>query len=177
MELTRRDAILALGGGGIAVGAKAVGEGVAGADASGGDGASLSGTELDTLVAAAEVLYPTRVDATPEFVETYAGRVFADRAPELGGTLRSLRGTARRETGGRFEALPVGRREAVLRATGADRAYPDPEGTTAQRVRYYVVNGLLYALYSTPKGAELVGSANPEGYPGGTEAYQRRPER
>jgi hypothetical protein len=177
MELTRRDAILALGGGGIAVGAKAVGEEVAGTDASEGNGVSLSGTELDTLVAAAEVLYPTRVDPTPEFVGTYAGRVFADRSSELGGALESVREAARRETGGRFEALPVGRREAVLRATGADRAYPDPDGTTAQRVRYYVVNGLLYALYSTPKGAGLVGSANPEGYPGGVEAYQRRPER
>ncbi|MEF8842795.1 MAG: gluconate 2-dehydrogenase subunit 3 family protein [Haloarculaceae archaeon] len=177
MELTRRDAMLALAGGGVAVGAKAVGEEVAGTDAPTGDGASLSGTELATLVAAAEMLYPSAVDPSREFVETYTTRRFTDRATELRTAIRSLREAARRETGGRFEALPVGRREAVLRATGADRAYPDPGGTTSQRLRYYVVNGLLYALYASPRGAELVGSANPEGYPGGQEAYQRRPER
>jgi len=176
MELTRRDAVLALAGGGVAVGAKAVAEGAAGDTAAGG-AASLSDTDLETLVAAAEVLYPTSVGASREFVEAYATRRFADRADELGTAIESLRETARRETGGRFEALPVDRRGAVLRATGADRAYPDPAGTAPQRIRYYVVNGLLYALYASPRGAELVGSTNPEGYPGGQEAYQRRPDR
>ena len=134
MELTRRDAVLALAGGGVAVGAKAVAEGAAGDTAAGG-AASLSDTDLETLVAAAEVLYPTSVGASREFVEAYATRRFADRA------------------------------------------YPDPAGTAPQRIRYYVLNGLLYALYASPRGAELVGSTNPEGYPGGQEAYQRRPDR
>jgi hypothetical protein len=80
MELTRRDAVLALAGGGVAVGAKAVAEGAAGDTAAGG-AASLSDTDLETLVAAAEVLYPTSVGASREFVEAYATRRFADRAP------------------------------------------------------------------------------------------------
>ena len=175
MQLTRRDAILALAGGGVAVGAKSIAEGAMGTSPGGTDD-SLSAMSLDTLLAAADVLYPDQVDPSREFVETYTTRRFSDQFTEMEAAIDSLRQTARRETGRRFETLPPARRDAVLRATGADRAYPDPGGTTPQRLRYFVVNGLLYALYSTPRGAELVGSANPEGYPGGQEAYQEEPE-
>jgi hypothetical protein len=62
---------------------------------------------------------------------------------------------------------------------GADTADPDPDpdGTDAGRVRYYVVNELLYALYASPTGGELVGIENPRGYPGGTASYRRGPDR
>lgn len=176
MELTRRDAILALAGGGVAVGAKSIVEGPTGGREAGADG-QLSAPTLDTLVATAEVLYPDQVDPSREFVEAYATRRFGDQLVDLEAAIDSLHDTARQETGRRFETLSPGKRGAVLRAVGADRAYPDPEGTTPQQLRYYLVNGLLFALYSTPKGAGLVGSANPEGYPGGQEEYQRRPER
>jgi hypothetical protein len=42
-------------------------------------------------------------------------------------------------------------------------------------VRYYVVNELLYALYTSPTGGELVGIENPQGHPGGHESYQHEP--
>lgn len=177
MELTRRDAMLALAGGGVALGAKSAAAGVGDGEAGDGDDGHLSGRTLDTLVATAEVLYPTAVEPSREFVETYATRGFPDRHSALETTTQSLRDTARRETGRRFATLSRDRRDAVLRATGADRAYPEPDGSPAQRLRYYLVNGLLYALYATPRGASLVGNENPDGYPGGIEAYQRRPER
>ncbi|MEA5408870.1 hypothetical protein VB773_15715 [Haloarculaceae archaeon H-GB2-1] len=55
-------------------------------------------------------------------------------------------------------------------------AEPNPDGTTAERVRYYLVNEPLYALYASPTGGTLVGIENPQGHPGGTESYQRGPQ-
>ena len=145
MELTRRDALLALAGGGLIASGAAV-DGTAGR----GD-ATVSDADRETLVAAAEVLYPSSVTVTDEFVRTYVlGRQTVDE------TYLTAIGDALDE---------------VLRATGADRAYADPEGTVAQRIRYYVVDELLYAFYATPKGAGLMGSENPDGYPGGTARH------
>lgn len=172
MELTRRDAVLALVGGGMVASTRFVEEAASETDA------TVEGRDLDTLKALAETLYPSSVEVTNEFLEAYVlGRRAVDE-DYLRGTNRALdavRTTSRQETGLAYTSLDPGSRDAVLRATGADRAYPDPDGTVAQRVRYYVVDGLLYPLYTTPKGASLVGNGNPEGYPGGTEAYQRPP--
>jgi len=51
----------------------------------------------------------------------------------------------------------------------------NPDGTAAERVRFFVVNELLLALYASPTGGELVGIENPQGYAGGAESYQRGP--
>jgi hypothetical protein len=172
MQLTRRDAVLALVSGGLLAGTQV---------------SALTGSEpeqrpprenVETLFAVSEVLYPTAVDPSREFVETYVvGRRKSASAYSRGLAvcLDALRQTSRRRTGKRFDELPRARREDVIRATGADVAFPDPDGDTAQQIRYYVINDLLYALYSTPKGGELVGNPNPMGHPGGTEAYQRGP--
>jgi hypothetical protein len=67
--------------------------------------------------------------------------------------------------------------DEALREMGVHTAEPDPAGTTAERVRYYLVNEVLYALYASPKGGELVGIENPQGYPGGANSYQQGPGR
>lgn len=170
MQLTRRDALIALAAGGITVSAALETDAVEG---------ELTDSDVETLVHLAEVLYPSAVEPTTEFVETYVvGRYRSDaeRVAGLKTALQAVRRTSRTETGRSLGALDVDTRDGVLRATGGDRAYPDPEGTTAQRIRYYVINDLLYALYTTPKGGELVGNPNPTGYPGGTEAYQHGPD-
>ena len=126
MELTRRDAILALAGGGL-VGSAAVAEEVTGS----GRG-SLSGSDREALRSTAEILYPTSVTITDDFVETYVlGRQAVDEEYLAGMTeaLETVRSTSRSETGRSYPSLDGGRRDAVLRATGADRAYPDPDGT------------------------------------------------
>lgn len=172
MELTRRDALLALAGGGL-VASAAVDRG-----RTAGTNGGVSGADLETLVAVAEVLYPSSVAVTGEFVETYSlGRQSVDEEylARMSEALEEVRTTSRLETGRAYASLDPDLRDEVLRATGADRAYADPEGTVAQRIRYYVIDELLYAFYATPKGAEFVGSQNPVGYPGGTEAYQQRP--
>jgi len=171
MELTRRDALLALTGGGLYASAKLAEE------ATSGD-ATVDGVDLDTLEAVAEVVYPSSVEGSREFIETYVlGRQSVDEGYRSGlrAALAAIRRTSRRETGRGYASLDEGPRDEVLRATGSARAHPDPEGTEAQRVRYYVVDGLLYGFYATPRGAGLVGNENPTGYPGGIDVYQQPP--
>ncbi len=74
-----------------------------------------------------------------------------------------------------FTALDTETQEETLRGMGVNASDPDPHGDPRHRVRYYLVNDLLFALYSSPTGGELVGIENPQGYPGGTSSYQQPP--
>ncbi|MEA1930959.1 MAG: gluconate 2-dehydrogenase subunit 3 family protein [Euryarchaeota archaeon] len=167
MELTRRDAVAALG---------ALGAGTAGAGCLQEDASDESVQEA--LVATAEVLYPSAVEGIDEFVETFlAGRL--DEGPHAEGVRAAVDALERRAEswyGDRFAGLAVDDRDSVLQEAGVAAAEEDPDGTPAERIRYYVVNELLLALYSSPTGGELVGIENPQGHAGGLDSYQRGPE-
>ncbi|PSQ56316.1 hypothetical protein BRD18_08920 [Halobacteriales archaeon SW_7_71_33] len=173
MRLTRRDALAALAGVGAAS--------AAGCSTPEADGdTALDETVTATLVAAADVLYPAAVEGTEEFVRTYARRRTRDdrrRREGVETAIADLDGAARAWYGDAFRALSAERRDAVLREVSADTADPDPslDGAPAGRVRYYVVNELLYALYTSPAGGRLVGVENPVGHPGGTTSYRQGP--
>lgn len=179
MELTRRDALAALAGAGVVGGGGAA---VLARDPFGetetGDPPGATTAVLPTLIAAAEVVYPSDLGGIGEFVETYAlGRV-EDRPAYREGleeAVREVDAASRKWYGGAYADLERSTRDDVLRELGADSADPDPEGSRAERVRYFVVNELLYALYASPTGADLVGVGNVVGHAGGTEAYQREP--
>jgi hypothetical protein len=172
MELSRRDAIAALFGAG----------GVAGAAALAWDALDeeqgFAPKERDRLVALARVLFPGVVEGVPEFVETYAvGRV-RDRpayATGMQDALATLDEYAREWKGSPWLDLSPDGRDALLREMGVDEADPGPDGLAHERVRYYLVDELLYALYTSPTGGELVGVENPIGHPGGTASYRRPP--
>lgn len=185
MELTRRDAVAALAavGGGAAIGlsgfvdppSASTGDGSSGEDGSNAP----TGAEIEeTIVAAAEVVYPSEVSGVEEFVGTFlSGRL--DREDHGAGMARAvadLDELANDWYDDRFAGLDPAERDEFLRELGADSAEEDPEGTTAERVRYYVVNEVLLALYASPTGGELVGIENPQGHPGGQKSYQRGPQ-
>lgn len=180
MQLTRRDALAAL----TSVGVGSVAGCAALPDLEEGE-PSRDETELDdetlaVLVAAATVLYPSEVEGVGEFVRTYAvNRVAgdADHRAGLAAAAADLDDVARDWEGSGFATLDRETRDEVLRSVGAAVAAPDPDGTLSSRLRYYVVNDLLYAFYASPTGGRLVGIENPVGYPGGTESYQRPPPR
>ncbi|AWB26481.1 gluconate 2-dehydrogenase subunit 3 family protein [Halococcoides cellulosivorans] len=167
MQLTRRDAVAALAAIGAAGG---VGAGVARWQ-SGERGVDIR----ETMVAVAEVVYPTEVSGIEAFVSGYLeGRLDdSDRAEELRETVATLDERARSWYDAPVPELEPGDRDELLRGVGADTADSDPQGTTAERVRYYVVNELLLALYASPTGGELVGIENPPGHPGGITSYAR----
>ena len=176
MELTRRDALAALSGAGITLGGGVAALSRESVDASEA-GPSLDDT-LATLTAAAEVVYPSDVEGIEAFVEAYSLGRIEGRDEYLAGlrdAVADLDETALSWEDARFAALAADRRDTVLRQLGVPTADEDPDGTRAERVRYYVVNELLYALYASPTGGELVGIENPQGHPGGVASYQRGP--
>ncbi len=188
MELTRRDAVAALAavgatvGGGVLAGRFEPPRADDGAEHDSGDSTdsdgdvSLSTDLLDLLDAVAEVVYPDGVDNRRAFVDSYVvGRV-AERPAYREGLREAaaqLDAVARDWHDAPYADLDADTRDRLLRDLGVETADPDPEGPITDRIRFYVVNDLLFAFYSSPTGGRLVGIENPIGHPGGTESYQR----
>ncbi|WP_336037541.1 twin-arginine translocation signal domain-containing protein [Halobacterium yunchengense] len=174
MELTRRDVLAALAATGAAAGGGAVLLSEPGGDDPLGD------HEVETLLAVAGVVYPSDVSGVESFVREYSlGRVrdrpeyadgVADAVAALDGHVDEWYDAEA------FVGLDETARERALSGMSVDTADPDPDGEPRERVRYYLVNELLYALFTTPTGGELAGIENPQGHPGGSTSYQRGPQ-
>ncbi|MDS0276637.1 gluconate 2-dehydrogenase subunit 3 family protein [Halomicroarcula sp. S1AR25-4] len=176
-ELTRRDALKALGAAGITVagGVTALSWSDRGTDAE----SEFGDHERRTVYAVAATVYPSELAGIEDFVDAYvAGRLNADstRAAAMADAVAALDEYASEWEGDEFVALDPATQDETLGAMGVRIATPDPDGDPRQRVRYYLVNDLLFALYSSPTGGRLVGIENPQGHPGGTRSYRRPPE-
>lgn len=181
MQLTRRDALAAL----TAIGVGGIGFGVGGdlslrvgEESDGVTQYSLSSDHLDTIVAVAEVVYPSEISIQQEFIETYVDGRTKGRQQYREGMQRAIRELNRLSAdayGLQFRQLSPDRRDQLLRSAGVDRVTPARDGTLREQIRYYLVNDLLYALYTTPTGGSLIGNTNPPGHPGGIETYQTDP--
>ena len=193
MELSRRDAVAALAAIGIGIGGGAVahtqlggsderGPGDKGAPTDTSDGAGDaggSGPLVDTAAALGDVLYPPEVDGVGEFTRTYVrGRIAddEDRRAAMADAVATLDARADEEYGAAFRDLDPAEGNSLLSGMGMENVAPDPGGSDRERVRYYLVNELLYALMTSPKGGALVGIENPPGHPGGLDAYQQGPQ-
>jgi hypothetical protein len=184
MKLTRRDAAAALAAigatGGVALGVRratdagAVGEADTELD---GEGLPDDETVQTAMTAVAEAVYPEAVSGIDAFVDGFlAGRLDgSSHDAGIRAAVADVESAARSWYGAPVADLPPNERGDVLRELGADTAEENPQGTTAERVRYYVVNELLLALYASPTGGELVGIENPQGYAGGAESYRQGP--
>lgn len=190
MQLTRRDATAALAAlgatGGIAYGARHFAsddetdadDTDANTDASDDTQSSEGDDHLrSTLVAVAGVLYPNEVEGIEGFVNTFLdGRL--DDSPHAEG-VRSAIQTLDEHAEAWYNVKIVDMEsetiDGLLREIGADTADEDPNGPTAERIRYYVVNELLLALFTSPTGGELVGIENPIGHAGGLGSYTQGP--
>ena len=189
MELTRRDAAAALAAigatGGVALGVRRTTEDGGPGDGAEGDGADppSSGEALsdqavrEAMTGVARTLYPDAVSGVDAFVDGLLdGRLDGSAHAEgIRAAVAEVESAARSWYDAPVADLSPAERDDLLRELGADVAEERPDGTTAERVRYYVVNELLLALYSSPTGGELVGIENPQGYAGGAESYRRGP--
>jgi hypothetical protein len=187
VKLTRRDAVAAIAAvGAVGVGSVAAGYDPPRADDGGGSGEKVDGNGdgeppvsadlLDVMDAAAAVVYPSDVTGRRAFVERYVVGRTENRAAYrrgLAATAAELDAIARDWRDAGFADLSPDARDGVLRGLGVTTAEPEPDGTVSERVRFYVVNDLLFAFYSSPTGGRLVGVENPVGHPGGTESYRR----
>lgn len=140
------------------------------------DTSDVSNEELRTLSSLATVVYPSTVTETEGLVENYLGYQPPERLHEIRDAIAALDRHAQRRYGAEFAALGPAERERLVRELGVDRAVPDGDGTTSERIRHYLVNGLLFALFTDPAGSRLVGIDNPLGHPGGYESYAMEPD-
>lgn len=174
MELTRRDATVALAA--IGISSLAIGTHQFRGDKA--PESSITEAEKETihttLIAIADVVYPTKVTGIPTFVASYLeGRLsHVEHPQEMVATVNELNSLATTWHDNTVPELSRETREQLLQETGAATADENPRGTTAERIRYFVVNELLFALYASPTGGELVGIENPIGHPGGVQSYQ-----
>lgn len=166
MELTRRDALAALAFAGVTTGCL--------------EPEDAPRDVVDGLSQVAEAIYPSEVEATGEFVETYVVGRLEGREGYLDGvrtTLSDLDDASHELEDAELSDLSPDEISGLLRRLGADEADPVPDGTLAERLRFHVVNELQYALYTTPVGGRLVGIENPVGHPGGLSSYRREDTR
>ncbi|WP_254538080.1 gluconate 2-dehydrogenase subunit 3 family protein [Halomarina litorea] len=177
MTLSRRDALAALAG--TTLGATALGYGPGALAADGADEPATD-ARVAAATAVAAVVYPSAVTVDASFVRR---RVFGRPEPLPGhfdGLARAI-DTVDEFCVARFDrpvaALDPADRHRALAQLGVYAVHANPEGSVAERVRYYLVNDLLYALFTHPTGGELLGNPNPPGWPGGTDVYQRGPGR
>ena len=189
MELTRRDAAAALAAigatGGVALGVRRTtgDEGVGGGSGSGAANSPSSGEALgdeavrEAMTGVARVVYPDAVSGVDAFVDGLLdGRLDGSAHAEgIRTAVAEVESAARSWYDAPVADLSPAERDELLRELGADVAEEHPDGTTAERVRFYVVNELLLALYASPTGGELVGIENPQGYAGGAASYRRGP--
>ncbi|MFC7165950.1 gluconate 2-dehydrogenase subunit 3 family protein [Halospeciosus flavus] len=173
MELSRRDVLAALSAAGVgaAAGCSVLPR---------RDSRPVGEHEVATLVAVAEVVYPSDVETVEGFVRDYSVervRGDDDYAEGVSVAVADLDDYATDWYDGEYVDLTRTQREDLLDVMGVDTADPDPNGLAMERVRYYLVNELLFAFYTTPTGAGLAGLENPPGHPGGTQSYQRGPRR
>lgn len=176
MELTRRDALIALGSG-LSISAFIAGRKIK--EKNNIDIKKIDGfTEhkQETLIAIAKIVYPTSLSGINEFVKTYSIGKMSNRPEYRTSIINSINLIDRLSEewyDKKYINLDKKNQESVLREIGSDTAEPKKSGSPAERIRYYIINELLYALYTTPKGGRLVGIENPQGYPGGLETYQK----
>lgn len=189
MRLSRRDALVALAAAGVGslAGCSAPTAGddpVDGESTDVGEHESRDGAvgdhELTTLVAVARAVYPSPVDGVEEFVRTYVDRRVDSDGTYARGVAEAV-STLDDYTEGLYETryadLESAERAEALDVMSVDVVDPDPDGTDPQRIRHYLVNELLFALYASPTGASLAGLENPPGNPGGTQSYREGPAR
>lgn len=181
--LTRRQLFSALGG--TALAAAVYGYGIdsdrslSAASKTDSSAHPASQYHIEVLTALAESIYPTAVSVKHSFIES---RVFGRVEPEpdhfenLITSVEAVNKYARQRFGGEIPDISAGRRRTVLHSMGVTTVHPIADGTTAEQIRFYLVNDLLYALFTSPVGGELMGIDNPPGYPGGLEAYRRGPD-
>lgn len=176
-ELDRRDVLKALGAAGITVGTGAALLEWAD-DEEDSDAPVVTDHERRTLHAVARTVYPSELSGIPSFVDGYMSRRLGDdpdRVDAVLDALSALDSYAREWEDAKFRELEPAKQDETLRAMGVADADPVPDGDPRERVRYYLVNELIYGLYTSPTGGELVGIENPQGHPGGTDSYQRPP--
>jgi hypothetical protein len=174
MDLRRREIVAA---GAAAVGALPLFERDQPGSTDGSESDTVGEKEVATLLALAETVYPSSVEYDEEFLTSHVESRSAARQAGIRIAIDDLNRFARKWYGRSYPRLDSGARQSLLAQVGVGCVWPDPNGSASERIMYYLVNQLLYALYTDPRGSRLFGIDNPVGYPGGYQSYQEPPRR
>ena len=172
IKLTKRDALAALAGLGMAIGLVQHRTHVHSLEE------DIDQEDIQNLLAVCDVIFPRQVETTPEFVKTFViGRIKfrPNYQKNLRASVSRINQVSNQKYGKDFYSLLFKTREKIFREMALDQVSPDPDGPMPNKVRYYVINELLFALYTSPIGGQLLGNENPIGYAGGLDAYQQAP--
>lgn len=175
MKLTRRDALKALAGSGVASGSTLTVSEIVTRTESDQTSSLVTDEDFLTLEAVAETIYPSQIEVTSEYIETYINSFSDGRKESISQATIELNDLTRGQYGTVFYEMSPSTRNAALHSLGISRAMSRENGKTVERIRYHLVNTLLYALFTTPRGSELAGIQNPVGHPGGYESLMRSP--
>lgn len=167
MRLTRRQAFLGLLGlsSAASLGAYEV------TDDPRSDRTTLTGNERETVLAVADVVFPSDTRPLEPVVTGYVDRLNDDRTRALVATLADLDRTAYDRFGVPFRSLSRADRERLFGALGVPRVQPQRRGTLPARIRFHLVNSVLFAILTHPNGTAPLGIDNPVGYPGGFSSF------
>jgi len=170
MRLTRREtlATVLLGGLGTGAGLQVLAEVPEAGREPDGD-RIVTDYQRETLSAVAEAIYPSALTDPGVLAERYLAYQPLDRLQAIRDAILDLDQAAQRRYDAPFATLTTGERETLLREMGVDRVAAARDGTVSARIRYFLVDGLLFALVTNPEGSQLVGVDNPVGFPGGYE--------
>lgn len=132
---------------------------------------SLSRRHLEGLLTIADVVHPSEPDQFETILTGYVTGLTDSRKRVLLGTLAELDQVSYSQLGIPFRSLSASEATLLLKALGVDRVQSSPQGPLAERIRFHLVNSVLYAVLTDPVGTNVLGIDNPVGHPGGFSSY------
>lgn len=167
MKLTRRQTFLGLLGASSAAGLGAY-ELI---DVPRSSRSTVSRDELETLLTVADVVFPADPRPLEPVIASYVDRLGDGRTRALVATVAELDQAAYAQFGIPVRSLSRGECERLFEVLGVTRVQPRPEGTVPERIRFHLVNAVLYSILTHPEGTGPFGITNPVGHPGGFSSF------
>ncbi len=133
---------------------------------------SLSERQVQKLLTIVDVVYPSSDPRQFEpTVRNYVDSLPEERRQILLGTLAELDRITADALGQPLGAASTPGVIMVMKRIGVDRVQSKPRGMLAERIRFHLVNSIMYALLTEPRVTRSFGIDNPVGYPGGFSSY------
>lgn len=174
---TRRKAIQVVAGGGITGLLSVVASDRLSNKRPTGMQSNISRGDFRTIQSVAEVVCPSPIRVNDDLITLIVEFIPETRHPLLSTTCFELNEYSLKTYGAQYYQIDsVPARDKILRQLGVHRVHSNSTGLFPQRVRYHLVNTILYVIFTHPVGSSIVGQTNPVGFAGGFAKYQSNKE-